>query len=161
MRTVYQHREHGFLVDPGGAWLNQSLELTLRDLSLATWFRQHFTSVGKFSVAEFVEKFSQVVRLVKKHTGARVLVFNTLTVDPGSQIHNYELVKNCHAIRRREFHLALAELSRTLDFSVIDLDRVLKRAGVRMHVDFGHAPPVFYPLIAQEVVRILRDVGVF
>jgi hypothetical protein len=160
MRTVYRHRENGLLVDPGGAWLNQSLELTLQDLSVATWFRQNFVSIGRTSVDSFMESFAQVVRLVKQRTGAHVIVFNSLTVDPGSTLHNYQLVKNCHAIRRRQFHLAVVDLSRQLDVSVIDLDRVLKRAGVRMHVDFGHAPPVFNPLIAQEVVRMIRDLGV-
>jgi hypothetical protein len=157
MRTVYRHREYGLLVDPGGAWLNQSLELVLRDLSVATWFRDNFVSVGKLSVDEFVQHFSRVVRLVQSETGAHVMVFNTLTVDPGSLLHCYQLVKNCHAIRRRQFHLALVDLSRELGFSVIDLDRVLKRAGVHIQVDFGHPPPVFNPLIAQEVVRILRE----
>src|SRR5206468_3932267 len=88
MRTVYRHREYGVLVDPGGAWLNQSLELTLRDLSLASWFRANFVSVGKLSVDDFAANFAEVVRLVKERTGARVLVFNSLMVDPGSQIHN-------------------------------------------------------------------------
>jgi hypothetical protein len=160
MRTAYRHRENGLLVDPGGAWLNQSLELTLQDLSVATWFRRNFVSVGRTSVDNFVESFAQVVRLVKRRTGAHVFVFNSLTVDPGGTLHNYQLVKNCHAIRRRQFHLALVDLSRQLDFSIIDLDRIIKRAGVQMHVDFGHAPPVFNPLIAQEVVRMVRDLGV-
>src|SRR5438105_1268427 len=33
IRTVYRHREHGLLVDPGGVWLSSSLEPILDDPS--------------------------------------------------------------------------------------------------------------------------------
>jgi hypothetical protein len=52
-------------------------------------------------------------------------------------------------------------LSRKLDFSVIDLDRILKRAGTGQHVDFGHLPPEFSLLTSQEVFRVIRELGVF
>ncbi len=115
--------------------------------------------VGRLAVEQFVANFTRVIQLVQRNTNARILVFNTLTVDPGSVTHNYQFVNNCHALRRREFQLALIELSRTLDFSIIDIDLILKRVGVRTQVDFGHPPPAFNALIAQEMVRLFRELG--
>src|SRR5205807_4769011 len=128
--TVYRHREHGLLVDPGGVWLSSSLEPILDDPSAVRWFRENFVSVGRIPVEAFVENFTRIIHLLRSQAGAHILVFNTLTVDPGGTVHNYQFVRNPHALRRREFHVALAELSRKLDFPVIDVDHVLKRAGV-------------------------------
>jgi hypothetical protein len=161
IRTIYRHREHGILVDPGGFWLNRSLELVLKDLSALSWFRDHFQSIGTMDLANFVANFAAIIRRLKDHLGAHVLVFNTLTVDPGGLIHNYQFVKNSHAKRRREFNLALVELSRQLDFSIVDVDRAVKRAGIRTQLDFGHAPPAVEPFIAQEAFRVMRELQVF
>ena len=123
-RTVYRHREHGFLVDPGGWWLNQSMDSVLGDLATAKWFQQNFVSLGKMSVEDFGENFGKVIKLLKQKTNAHVLVFNHLTLEPGNLTHNYQLVKNSQTVRRMEFNLALVELSRQLDFSIIDMDRI-------------------------------------
>lgn len=160
-RTVYRHREHGFLVDPGGWWLNQSIDSVLGDLSTAKWFRENFVSLGKMSVDDFVENFGKVVKLLKQKTNAHVLVFNHLNLDPGNLTHNYQLVKNSQLVRRMELNLALVELSRQLDFSIIDVDRILKKAGIGDMLDFAHFPVDLYQPIAREVFRILRDLEVF
>jgi hypothetical protein len=159
-RVAYRHRKYGFLVDPGGGWLNRSLEITLRDLSVVTWFRENFVSIGRLTLEQFVQNLTQLVRTIRRYTGAHILVFNSLLVDPGTLNHNYQFVKNCHAMRRREFYLAMVELSRQLDFTLIDSDRILKRAGVSMQIDFGHPIPAFNPLIAREVVRIIKSLDV-
>jgi hypothetical protein len=70
-------------------------------------------------------------------------------------------VKNFHPLRRRAFVVALAELSRQLDFSIVDVDRIVKRFGVRAQVDFAQMSPHLNLLVAREVVRILHDRGVF
>jgi hypothetical protein len=160
-RVVYRHRVDGLLVDPGGGWLNQSLEVVMGDPQVVQWFRQSFQSTGRLSVEQFVGNFTRLIRLVQRSTGAQILVFNTLVVDPGSLMHNYQFAKQCHSLRRREFQIALADLSRALDFSIIDVDRVLKQAGVRTQIDYGHPTPVYNVFIAREIVRILRERGIF
>lgn len=161
VRTVYRHRQHGFLVDPGGWWLNQPLNTVLRDLSAATWFRQNFVSIGKISVEAFAENFTHIIQLVKEKTGAQILVLNTLAVEPGSQVHNYQFVNNSPSKRHREFNLALVELSRRHAFSILDTDRILKRAGIQTLVDFAHLPPERYEPIAREAFGIMRQMGIF
>lgn len=161
VRTVYRHRDHGFLVDPGGWWLNQDMSHVMTDLSAAKWFRSNFESLGRIPVDEFHHNYTTLIRTLKERTGAQILVFNTLVVEPGSSDHSYRFVKNSHAVRRREFNLALIELSRALDFSIVDVDRVLKTEGVREQVDFAHFPPERFRSIAEEVFRIMAERGVF
>lgn len=160
-RVAYRHKEHGFLVDPGGWWFNRSMDTVLADLSVATWFRQNFESIGRIGVDEFQENFSRIIRLIKERTGAYILVFNIFTVDPGDLVHNYQFVKNSQSLRRREFNHALVELSRRLDFSIVDVDRITKMKGIGPQKDFGHLPVERFPAITEEAFRIMRDVGIF
>jgi hypothetical protein len=160
-RNGYRHKQHGFVVDPGGGWLNQSLEGVLDDLESVTEFRDDFAPIGRISLENFVTNFTKLITLLKSRTDAHLLVYNTLTVEPGSRIHNLQLVKNFHPLRRREFVVALAELSRQLDFSIVDVDRIAKRFGIQAQVDFGHLPPELNIVIAREVMRIIQELGVF
>lgn len=161
IRTLYRHRIHGFLVDPGGFWLNQSMDTVLKDLSVATWFKRNFVSVGKISVEAFADNFTQVVRLIRERTQAHLLVFNVLSLQSGEQIHNYQFVKNPQSMRRREFNLALVELSRKLNFSIIDLDRILRKAGIGDMYDFAHFPNELNLPIAREIFRIMKELEIF
>lgn len=161
VRTVYRHRDHGFLVDPGGWWLNQSYDQVLREQDRVEWFRKSFQSIGRLSVEEFYDLFAKTVTLVRQRAGAsHILVYNVLTVEPGDQTHNYQLRKHPEGMRRREFCVALAELSQQLGFHVVDIDRVLKQEGAEGQVDFAHFPTELYTPIAREAVRILRELEV-
>src|SRR5262249_32791241 len=113
VRNGYRHKRHGFVVDPGGGWLNQSLDAVLDDLGSVADFRDTFAPIGKISLNDFVANFTRLITLLKSQTCAHVLVYNTLTVEPGDRTHNLQLVKNFTPLRRREFAVALAELSRT------------------------------------------------
>lgn len=161
IRTLYRHREHGFLVDPGGWWFNQSMNAVLSDLSVAAWFRENFVNVGRISIDGFIENFTKIIQLLKNNTDAHILMFNALTVEPGNLTYNYQFVKNLLVVRAREFNLALVELSRKLDFSIVDVDCVLKKAGINNQVDYAHFPPELYPFVAKETFRIMRDLEVF
>jgi len=158
VRTVYRHKSHGYLVDPGGWWLDGSKKQMLENLDLVGWFRDNFESIGRITPEEFYENYSKWLPVVKARTGAQVLVFNVLTVEPANATHNYQLIRNAHTRHRREMNLALFELAKTHDLSVIDIDRVLKQVGIReSQVDFAHYPPECYEPIAREVYRVLKD----
>ena len=161
IRTLYRHREHGYFVDPGGWWFNQGMTKVLGDMSAATWFRKHFESVGRIGVAEFAGNFRKIVTLLKEKTDAHILVYNVLTIEPGSEVHDYRLVKNSIIKRAREFDLALVELLRELDIAIVNVDRALKRDGVSGQVDYAHFPPALYPVVARETYRVMKELGVF
>lgn len=162
VRSLYRHRQDGYLVDPGGFWLNQDMQKVLSDLSMAMWFRKNFRGAGKIKVADFYANFEKIVQLLQERTNAHILILNVLTVEPGSRTHNYQHIRNADEIRRREFNMALVELARQYNFSIVDVDRALKQAGLRdTQMDFAHYPDEVYPYIGQEVFRILRDLEVF
>ena len=159
IRSVYRHREHDFLVDPGGFWLTQTLDNVLADTSTVEWFNKNFRKVGRMTVDQFRDSFAQLLTEIKERTGAHVLVFNILTVDPSDQTHNYGLVKQPDSARRRTFNIARAELSREYDFDIVDVDRALKMGGVQGQVDFAHFTEDQMAPMAQEVHRILTTRG--
>lgn len=158
-RSAYTHKEHGFLVDPGGWWLNDSMDHVLKDLSVVEWFRSNFKSTGRISVDGFEKGLSTVVSELKS-SGSHVLVYNSLVVEPGDETHNYQLIRNAHSTRRRRFQLVIAERSRALDFHVMDIDHILKTEGVREQVDFAHFPVERMAPIGVEAHRILMEMGV-
>ncbi len=155
-RQMYRHREHGFIIDPGGWWLNQDLGRVLKDLDKVEWFRSNFKRVGRLTVDQFKDNTTKLVKEIENRMGSQVIFYNTLALDPASPIHNYQLVKTAHAARRREFTIALAELSAELGFSVVDIDRILKNMGVDEQVDFAHFPVDRMAPIGVEVHRILK-----
>ncbi len=161
-RSLYRHKDSGLLVDPGGWWLRVPMKRVLSSLDTAKWVQQNFEPTGMLTVEQFTDAFSNVAQQVIAMTGGQLLVLNVLTVEPGSASHNYQFVKDPRGLRRREFNIALAELSAKLNFSIVDVDRILKRTGfVQVQVDFDHYPPEVYQPIGQEIFRVLQEREVF
>lgn len=159
-RQMYRHREHGFMVDPGGWWLNQDLGKVLDDLDTIEWFRKNFVRVGRMSLEEFRKANDRLVREIRSHmNGAHVMYYNQLVLDPANPTHNFQLVNTSHSVRRREFGIALAELSQELGFPIVDIDRILKTLGVEEQVDFAHFPVDRMAPIGVEVHRLMKAVG--
>jgi hypothetical protein len=159
-RTIYRHRETGYIVDPGTAWLNNKLASALSDLSFIEWFRSEFESAGRMSIEDFKRSYRRLVPLIRSETGAHVLVLNTLDIDPLDTRYEYSQLNITRAVRRRQLNIALDELARELDFRVLDVDRVLKEEGVDRQVDFSHFPVERMRAVAAEAHRILVDLGV-
>jgi hypothetical protein len=159
IRTVYRHREHGYLVDPGAWWLEEA-NFAKGEKERLAWMRKNFTSIGRLGVDEFVELFTKLILSIQERLHAPVLVFNVLTVEPGLRVHNYRTRKAPDGLRRREFNIALAELSGPLGFHIVDVDRTLKRYGISRQQDFDHFPIDAGMPIAMEGLRILRELEV-
>jgi hypothetical protein len=168
-RTLYRHRQQGFLVDPGEWWLSQSMQNVLADLSTATWFWENFASVGKISVDAFQENMTRIVNLLKQSTGAHILVFNMLTGGADGLIERPQTATNSPQARRCEFNAALAELSPKLGFSIVDVDRLLKTAGFGAQLGSVQFPPErdepvnqeIFRIIAREAFQMMRQLEVF
>jgi hypothetical protein len=162
IRTLYRHKEHGFLIDPGGYWLSRSMEEVLADMSSTMWFNKNFAKTELIEAESSIKNIEEIVNRIHKEMKATILILNVLTVEPGDLTHNFQYQKKPYEVRRREFSYALADLSRKSDFFLVDVDRVLKRAGLRnTQMDFAHYPDEVYPYIGHEVFRILNDIGGF
>lgn len=160
-RNMYRHRETGLLVDPGGWWLSQPMEQVLGDSSAVGWFRENFENIGRIEVETFAGNYEKIIDLVRKRTGAQVAVFNIPTVEPRKLVHNYQFVRDPLVRRTREFNVALAELSRKLDFPIVDMDRILRRAGIGGQKDFAHISAELFPVVAGEAYAVMSDLKLF
>jgi len=160
VRSLYRHRGTGILVDPGGWWLTQPMSRVLDDLSSVNWLRENFERIGRIEVQTFASNYEKIIDLVREHTGAHVVVFNVPTVESRKLIHSYQFVRDPLAKRTREFNVALAELSRKLDFPIVDVDRIVKKAGIEGQKDFAHFSPELFPVIAREAFEVMRDLRV-
>jgi hypothetical protein len=173
-RVLYRHRQYGFLVDPGGGWLDErSLDDPLKDLSAIAWFRRNFISIGRVTVEKYQENLSRVIQHIRDASSAHILIFNNLTAGPNSPVHNYQsgdpetAVRGSRSstrywpVRSLEFKLALTEVSRKLDVPIIDVDRIVKKVGIRTERDIYHFQPKVASLVAEQIFGILGDLGVF
>jgi hypothetical protein len=159
-RMLYRHKQHGFVFDPGAGWLRK-VDAFVSPKDIVDWFRNNFEQVGMISVEGFVENLTKMIGHVRARTKAHFVAMNALTIAPGNMAHNYQSVKRSERVRWLEFHIALIELSRKLDFPILDLDRVVRRAGIRDINEPAHFPHHVNQLIAQEAFGIMGDCGVF
>lgn len=156
-RVVYRHKTNGFLIDPGGFWLAGDLADALPDPDVVKWVNKHFEKVGRISLDEAISNYRKIIRDVRSSTQAHVVMFNSLTVDPGRRVLDYKLAHSPHRTRRRQFASALVELARELDFSIVDVDRIVKGIGVQGMGDFVKLTPRHKRAVGAELIRVLKD----
>lgn len=161
MRDMYRHKKTGFLVDPGVWWLNNPMNDVLSKMETAGWIRNNFEKTGKMDVPTFQSTFSTLVMRIKNETDAHLIVYNALTVDPGDRAHNYQFMNSAPTIRYREFNVALMELSKKLNFSIVDVDRILKKYGVKNQKEIMHWQPECAQIVGSESIRVMREIGIF
>ena len=89
-----------------------------------------------------------------------ILIFNMSPIVPWERVHNHRGLPESLSHRIRRFNLALVELSRQTGISIVDVDSVLAREGAaRLKVDVVQLSADGCRLVAEEVVRILADLG--
>jgi hypothetical protein len=159
-RTLYRHREHGFLVDPGGWWLTADMGDVLTDLSAVKWFAANFAKERRIDVADSMDNFAEIITELRDRTGAFVVMMNVLTVDPGSSSLDYKHANSPNRVRRREFGLGATELAASMDVPLLDVDRLTKEVGISGQADFVHYTPEQKRLIGKEFTGLLTDAGV-
>lgn len=162
VERLFRHRERGYLIAPKDWWFNATRSLLEEEYSPETvsWFAETFECVGRLNVEQFSNNLASMVRNLRNRAGAEVLVANAPATSSGRSIHNCAFVDKPENRRRLEFNLALVELSRKVDFCILDVDRIFKRAGIRHQVGWDVVAPGLYLRIAREAVGILQDLGV-
>lgn len=159
-RTLYRHRDHGFLVDPGGWWLTTDMGDVLADRSAVKWFASNFVKARRIEVDESMDNFAQIIAELRARMGAFVVMMNVLTVDPGSSSLDYKHANSPNRVRRREFGLAATELAASMNVPLLDVDRMTKQVGISGQADFVHYTPEQNELISLEFANLLIDAGV-
>ncbi|SFK35297.1 SGNH/GDSL hydrolase family protein [Methylocapsa palsarum] len=126
------------------------------------WMRENFERLGPLTPEESLQNYFQIVEKIRRRTQAPILVYNVSAVVPGEDVHCYEGMEESFATRIRRFNLGLVELSERTGIDIIDVDRIVARAGAdKLKSDALHLTAEGYELIAQEVVRVLDDHGCF
>jgi len=154
MTTVFRHRRDGYFLYPEGwaRWSKPDQE----------WMGEAFERVAPLEVGPAIAALTAVVARLQARTDAPILIYNISAAIPGDQVHVHAGLEDILSTRIRRFNLGLIELSQKTGVSVIDVDAVLARAGAdRMKLDALHLNADGCRLVAEEVVRVLDDLGLF
>jgi hypothetical protein len=149
---LLRHRRDGFLFYPNG-----SQSWTVADQE---WLRTSFISAGFIDPTTSMINFATIISRIRARSMAPILIYNVSSVIPGEQVHDYSGAGEIFSTRIRRFNLALIELSQQTGASIIDVDKIVARAGAdRMKFSAVHLTGDGCRAVAEEVVRVLDDLG--
>lgn len=151
---LMRHRRDGFLFYPA--------EASSWPADDRTWLRNEFESTGHMSVEASMQNLTAVVERIRQSRDVPILVYNLSPIIPGDFVHCYLGLDETYATRIKRFNLALIELSQSIGISIVDLDAIVARHGAdTLKLDAMHLTAEGYKRVAEEVVRILNDLGIF
>jgi hypothetical protein len=126
------------------------------------WLRANFEDLGPQDPDAAMGDLEAVIGRRREKDDVPILIYNLSAVMPGERLHIHAGLEDVLSTRIRRFNLALIELSQRTGISVIDVDGVLARAGAdRLMYDAMHLNAEGCRLVAEEVVRVLDDLGLF
>lgn len=150
---MMRHKAEGFLFYPS--------EVETWSLADKKWLTSEFEPVEDLSVAKSMANLTSIIEKIRERSEAPVLIYNVSPITPGEEIHCYQGFDESYSVRIRKFNLGLIELSEKTGASIIDVDSLLARKGAdALKLDTIHLTPAGYRLVAEEVVRVLADLGV-
>jgi GDSL-like lipase/acylhydrolase family protein len=151
--ALVRHNRDGFLFYPADAdkWSGSD-----RD-----WLKAGFTRTELLDVATSMNNFRQIIDRIRARSDVPILIYNVSSIIPGETVHCFQGLGEIYSTRCRRFNLGLADLSEETGVSIIDVDTIIGRAGAdKLKLDAMHLTPEGYRLVAEEVVRVLGDLGV-
>jgi len=154
MVSLLRSKRDGYLLMPSGwsAWGQDE----------RSWIRANFDPVPRLDAGQSMRNFEQIVARIRARTTAPILIYNLSSVVPGEQVHSHLGMEDSVSTLIRRFNLGLIELSQKTGISVIDVDAILARAGAdRLKLDAVHLTAEGCRLVADEVVSVLEDLGLF
>jgi len=151
--TLVKHRREGFLL-----YANEVEQWSADD---RRWLKTDFEPAGLLDIAKSMVNFTAIIEKIREQSEAPILIYNMSPNIPGETIHCHQGLGEAYSTRIRRFNLGLIELSEKTGVSLIDIDSLLARKGAdALKLDTIHLTPPGYRLVAEEVVRVLEDVGV-
>ena len=151
--TLYRHKQAGyrFYAADSETWNASDRE----------WLKAHFSRTDLLDVSQSMQGLTKIVEKIQARTDVPILIYNVSPIIPGEAVYNYQGLDETYSTRCKRFNLALTDLSRETGISIVDVETIIARAGAdRLKVDAMHLTPEGYRLVAEEVVRILGDLGV-
>jgi hypothetical protein len=151
--TLVKHNRAGFLFYPS--------ETSKWSQADRDWLKSDFARRDLLDVATSMSHLRGIIDRIRRRTEVPILIYNVSSFIPGETVHSLQGLGEIYATRCRRFNLGLAELSEEVGFSIVDVDSIIGRAGAdHFKIDAMHLTPDGYRLVAEEVVRVLDDLGV-
>ena len=151
---MMRHKRDGYLFYPS--------EMQSWQPSGKAWLKEQFEAVNRMTVADSMTNFASIIGKIRETSEAPILIYNLSPIIVGETIHCYAGLGETLSTRIRKFNLGLVELSDETGASIIDVDTIVARSGAdALKIDAMHLTPTGYKLVAEEVVRVLDDHGVF
>jgi GDSL-like Lipase/Acylhydrolase family len=148
-----RHRTEGYLFYPN--------EISTWQDADKAWFRSEFEMLGLLDVEESMSNLGTMIEKLRQTRDVPVLVYNLSSVMPGDATHCHMGLGETYPVRIRRFNQALIDLSAATGISIVDVDTIIARHGAdRLKLDTVHLTPEGYRRVAEEVVRVLDDLGV-
>jgi hypothetical protein len=152
MIALARHRQGGFLFFPDD-WPSWPADDQ-------AWLRENFVNTGFLDVEASMANFARIIARIRERSSAPILIYNLSSVVPGEQVHAHDGGDELFSTRIRRFNLGLIALSRQTGASIIDVDTIVARAGAdRLKLDATHLTTDGCRAVAQEVARVLEDLG--
>lgn len=153
LSALARHRDEGWLLHPQD-WQSWAPE----DRG---WLRSAFEPLPPLGVDEALANLAGIVGRLRERSEAPILIYNLSAVAPGEAVHIYQGLDETLSTRIRRFNLGLVELSADTGVSIIDVDRIVAQGGAdRLKLDVVHLSADGCRRVAEEVVRVLDDLGV-
>jgi len=154
LNSLVRHRRDGWLLMP------ENIDTWHPDLCRR--LQTECENAGLAPLNATLGRLERLIGAVQEQLGANVLVYNVSPYIPGELTHSWVGAEESLALRVRRFNLALIDLSARLGFSIVDVERIAAAAGAqRLKIDLVHFTAEGWRLIAEEVVRILEQLGCF
>ena len=126
------------------------------------WLRQHYIRAPALDVEQSMRNFERIIELIQSRSDAPILIYNLSAVIPGEWVHSYRGLGEIFSARIRNFNVGLLDISRRTGISIVDVDMIFARSGAdRLKIDAVHLTAEGCRLVAEEVVRVLEDLGLF
>lgn len=152
MTVLARHAQEGYLFYPHGyeGW----------PAADKAWLADGFVAEGVLDADAAMANLAALVARVRLGSAAPILVYTVSASVGGEWIHDHAGLPETLATRIRRFNLGLIELSQATGISIVDVDALVAREGARhMILDPLHLTAQGCRLVAQEVVRVLDDLG--
>ena len=124
------------------------------------WLKAECEVAPLLSPEDSVSNLRGVIARLRLRSEAPVLILNLSTVLPGDVASTYRGIEGALSTRIKRFNLAVVALSEQTGAIVVDVDRVVARAGAdRLKLDSVRLNAEGSRLVAWEVLRVLEDAG--
>ena len=150
--ALARHRGDGHLLYPDGiaGW----------DEAERRRFATDYAPLPPLAPDEAMAHLGRIVARLREAGTPHVLIYNLSPIVPWERVHSHRGLPESLSDRIRRFNLALVALSRETGVSIVDVDALLAREGAaRLKVDAVQLNAAGCALVAEEVVRILADLG--